>query len=180
MLKINIIKQLHGSNGDMKLDINLNIKIGDFLAISGVSGSGKTTILRILAGLEEADGIIQYNDEIWLNNKFILPTQKRNIGFLFQDYALFPNMTVKENLLYVKNDIKFCNYLLEMTELLALKDKMPYNLSGGQKQRVALCRAMMNQPKLLLMDEPFSALDLKMKINYNMKYYYYIKNLKPL
>jgi molybdate transport system ATP-binding protein len=133
------------------------------VALSGLSGSGKTTLLRILAGLEEARGTIKIDDEIWLDDKYNLPVQKRKIGFVFQDYALFQNMTVIENLLYVSKDKKLANQLLEITELSELKNRLPNTLSGGQKQRVSLCRAMMNKPKLLLMDEPLSALDPNMR-----------------
>lgn len=163
MIQIDIKKQLYGSTGQMLLDVNLEIKKGDFIALSGLSGSGKTTLLRILAGLEEGSGIIKIDDKIWLDDKVKLPTQKREIGFVFQDYALFPNMTVLENLLYVKKDLELANHLLEITELSELKKRLPNMLSGGQKQRVSLCRALMNRPKLLLMDEPLSALDPAMR-----------------
>lgn len=163
MIQIDIKKQLYGSNGQMLLDVNLEIKKGDFIALSGLSGSGKTTLLRILAGLEEGSGIIKIDDKIWLDDKVKLPTQKREIGFVFQDYALFPNMTVLENLLYVKKDLELANHLLEITELSELRKRLPNMLSGGQKQRVSLCRALMNRPKLLLMDEPLSALDPAMR-----------------
>jgi molybdate transport system ATP-binding protein len=163
MIQIDIKKQLYGSTGQMLLDVNLEIKKGDFIALSGLSGSGKTTLLRILAGLEEGSGIIKIDDKIWLDDKVKLPTQKREIGFVFQDYALFPNMTVLENLLYVKKDLDLANHLLEITELYELKKRLPNMLSGGQKQRVSLCRALMNRPKLLLMDEPLSALDPAMR-----------------
>ena len=157
MIKININKKLHGANGQMDLDINLDINQGDFIALAGLSGSGKTTLLRILAGLEESTGTIQIDD------KSVLPPQKRKIGFVFQDYALFPNMSVEENLLYVTKDKKLANHLLKITDLSELKNRLPNSLSGGQKQRVSLCRAMMNRPKLLLMDEPLSALDPAMR-----------------
>ncbi|MBU0926059.1 ATP-binding cassette domain-containing protein [bacterium] len=163
MININIQKLLHGANGQMNLDINLEIKQGEFVALAGLSGSGKTTLLRILAGLEEANGIIKIDDSIWLDEKFSLSPQKREIGFVFQDYALFPNYTVIENLLYVNKDKKLANDLLEITELSELKNRLPQTLSGGQKQRVSLCRALMNRPKLLLMDEPLSALDPAMR-----------------
>jgi len=163
MIKINIQKLLHGSNGQMNLDINLDIKQGEFLALAGLSGSGKTTLLRILAGLEEANGSIKIDDSIWLDEKFCLSPQKREIGFVFQDYALFPNYSVLDNLLYVNKDKKLANDLLEITELSELKNRLPQTLSGGQKQRVSLCRALMNRPKLLLMDEPLSALDPTMR-----------------
>lgn len=163
MINININKALHGSVGAMNLQVNLDIKKGDFVALSGLSGSGKTTLLRILAGLETADGIIKIDNELWLDEKFSLAIQKRQIGFVFQDYALFDNMSVEQNLLYVNKDKTLCNKLLELTELNELAKRMPKSLSGGQKQRVSLCRAMMNRPKLLLLDEPLSALDPYMR-----------------
>lgn len=163
MISININKKLHGANGEMDLAVNLEIKEGDFVALAGQSGSGKTTLLRILAGLEEAEGVLQIGDEFWLQGKKALAPQKRKIGFVFQDYALFPNMTVEENLLFVNKDKELADKLLAMTELSTLKKRLPNTLSGGQKQRVSLCRAMMNRPKLLLMDEPLSALDPAMR-----------------
>ncbi len=163
MLAIDINKKLHGSQGDMHLNVDIEIKEGEFVALNGKSGSGKTTLLRILAGLEVAQGSIKVADKIWQDENTFLATQKRKIGFVFQDYALFENMSVRDNLLFVKRDKKLCNKLLEMTELLELKDRLPNTLSGGQKQRVSLCRAMMNKPKLLLMDEPLSALDATMR-----------------
>lgn len=163
MIEININKLLHGSNGEMNLDINLHINKSEFIALSGLSGSGKTTLLRILAGLETANGTLKIENETWLDNKFCLAPQKREIGFVFQDYALFPNFSVMENLLYVKKDKELANKLLQMTEMEELKNRFPSTLSGGQKQRVSLCRALMNRPKLLLMDEPLSALDPNMR-----------------
>lgn len=163
MIEIAIQKELLGSLGKMDLSINLSIEAQSFVALSGQSGSGKTTLLRILAGLEKAKGKIAINDEVWLDAKKSLPPQKRGIGFVFQDYALFPNMSVLDNLLFVRDDRKLAMNLLEMTEMTELHKRMPMSLSGGQKQRVSLCRAMMNRPKLLLMDEPLSALDPSMR-----------------
>ena len=163
MIKIDISKKLHGANGEMDLKVNLEIKKGEFLALAGLSGSGKTTLLRILAGLETASGTIEIDNNIWLNDKFCLPSQKREIGFVFQDYALFPNFSVLDNLLYVKKDKELAYHLLKITELEELKNRFPQTLSGGQKQRVSLCRALMNKPKILLMDEPLSALDSNMR-----------------
>ncbi len=163
MINIDINKKLHGANGDMDLEVKLDINEGDFVALAGQSGSGKTTLLRVLAGLESAKGKISIGDEIWLDDKKFLAPQKREIGFVFQDYALFPNMSVEENLLYVNKDKELARELLEITELSELKNRVPSTLSGGQKQRVSLCRAMMNRPKLLLMDEPLSALDPSMR-----------------
>ncbi|MEA1917356.1 MAG: ATP-binding cassette domain-containing protein [Campylobacterota bacterium] len=163
MIKIDINKKLHGSNGDMELSVNLEINEGDFVALAGQSGSGKTTLLRVIAGLESATGSLQVADEKWLDGKKVVEPQKRGIGFVFQDYALFANMSVMQNLLFVKKDEELANHLLELTELYELKKRLPNTLSGGQKQRVSLCRAMMNRPKILLMDEPLSALDPSMR-----------------
>ncbi len=164
MVFIDIGKKLHGIGGEMELRVSLSIKRGEFLVVTGKSGSGKTTLLRILAGLERGGGVIEVDGEIWQNEEIFLKPQKREIGFVFQDYALFPNMSVLGNLLYVRNDISLARRLLEITDLLDLSDRLPATLSGGQKQRVALCRALMKRPKLLLMDEPLSALDMDMRI----------------
>jgi molybdate transport system ATP-binding protein len=161
MIEIDINKRI---NDRFNLKIKLAIKEGDFVSITGKSGSGKTTLLRVLSGLEEANGIIKVNNKIWLNNNFALPPQKREIGFVFQDYALFPNMSVLDNLLFVKNDKELAHHLLHITEMIKFKNQMPNTLSGGQKQRVSLCRAFMKKPKLLLLDEPLSALDLQTRI----------------
>ncbi|KIM13173.1 MAG: GTPase [Sulfurovum sp. FS08-3] len=163
MIQIDINKKLHGANGEMDLCVRLDILQGDFIALAGQSGSGKTTLLRILAGLEDSNGTISVEGEIWQDGKSSLMPQKRKIGFVFQDYALFGNMSVEQNLLYVQKDRALASKLLELTQLSQLKDRMPSTLSGGQKQRVSLCRAMMNRPQLLLMDEPLSALDPTMR-----------------
>lgn len=163
MIDINIIKRLQGSAGEMNLDVNMCIKEHEFVAIAGESGSGKTSLLRILAGLEKAEGKIDVLGVSWLDEKNTLATQKRGIGFVFQDYALFENMNVLDNLLYVEKDKKLASHLLELTGLGELAKRLPNSLSGGQKQRVSLCRAFMKRPKLLLMDEPLSALDPSMR-----------------
>ena len=163
MVSINIHKTLLGSVGQMDLDVDIVINEHAFVALTGQSGSGKTTLLRILAGLEKAEGVITVSEDIWQKNSTVLAPQKRGIGFVFQEYALFANMSVEENLLYVTKDHDLAKHLLEMTDLYELRDRLPATLSGGQKQRVSLCRAMMNRPKLLLMDEPLSALDPAMR-----------------
>jgi len=163
MITIDLNKNLHGANGDMQLDVNFTINEGDFVALSGSSGSGKSTLLRVLAGLEHATGLIEVGDERWMDEHKSLAVQKREIGFVFQDYALFANMTIEQNLLFVRNDRVLAKHLLDMTELSQLKQRLPQSLSGGQQQRVSLCRALMNRPKLLLMDEPLSALDPHMR-----------------
>ncbi len=152
-----------GGNGVLHIDIELAGQ--SFTALYGPSGAGKTTLLRIIAGLLQPEqGIIEVNGQTWLNTakKINLPPQMRNIGFVFQDYALFPNMTVEENLLYALpndgNRIKV-QQLLEMIGLQNLAHQKPQLLSGGQKQRVALVRALVRNPQILLLDEPLSALD---------------------
>jgi molybdate transport system ATP-binding protein len=156
MIKINLKNSI--------IDVSIKIKTHDFIALSGKSGSGKTTLLRTLAGLEKATGSLHVEGEVWQDNATCRAIQAREIGFVFQDYALFENMSVIQNLLYVQKDLELANHLLEITELTTLKDRKPATLSGGQKQRVALCRAMMKKPKLLLLDEPLSALDTSMRI----------------
>ena len=159
MIEIAVKKQI----GGFKLDVALSLKRGEFVGIMGASGSGKTTLLRIIAGLENATGRIVVGDEVWLDGKKSLPPQKRSIGFVFQEYALFENMSVLGNLLYVSKDEALARKLLKIVELDDLLDRYPAQLSGGQKQRVALARAMMRRPKLLLLDEPLSALDSTMR-----------------
>jgi molybdate transport system ATP-binding protein len=163
MVAIKIHKTLQGSVGQMDLDVDITINEHEFVALGGQSGSGKTTLLRILAGLEKADGVIDVSGEVWQNSRSILAPQRRGIGFVFQEYALFANMSVEQNLLYACKDRDLAKHLLEMTDLYELRGRLPATLSGGQKQRVSLCRAMMNRPKLLLMDEPLSALDPAMR-----------------
>ena len=163
MLKLDIQKQLHGAQGTINLALSCTIKQGEFVALSGASGSGKTTLLRIIAGLEDAQGSIVCDGASWLENSHSLPPQKRKIGFVTQDYALFSNMSVEKNLLFVANDTQLCNHLLELMELENLTNKYPHQLSGGQQQRVALARALMRKPTILLLDEPLSALDAAMR-----------------
>ena len=159
MIEIDVQKPI----GGFTLDVKLSLKRGEFVGIMGDSGSGKTTFLRILAGLEKATGRIVVGDEVWLDGKKSLPPQKRSIGFVFQEYALFENMSVLGNLLYARKDEALARKLLRIVELMDLADHYPAQLSGGQKQRVALARAMMRRPKLLLLDEPLSALDSAMR-----------------
>lgn len=167
MINLNLKKELFGSNNNIVLDIDLQIKKGEFICLTGESGSGKTTFLRLIAGLEEAqEAYIKVEDKQWINTnnkKEFVKTKDRKIGYLFQDFALFPNMSVLENLLFVKKDLNFALKLLLMVGLEKSKDRMPNRLSGGQKQRVALCRALMNKPTILLLDEPLSSLDLTMR-----------------
>ena len=164
MIKIDIQKKL----SNIKLKINENISQNSFTVLFGESGAGKTSILNILAGISEPDsGEIIVGDEVWFSSKkkINLPPQKREIGYLFQDYALFPNMTVFENIKFANSNISEIQKIIKIVGLQKLQNEKPDNLSGGQKQRVALARAVVRKPKLLLLDEPLSALDLKMREN---------------
>lgn len=169
MIKFAAYKTLQTAEGKLPLDVAFDLKEGQFLSLYGNSGAGKTTLLRLLAGLTTAENsMIEVDGEVWNDSKkkVHLPTQKRSIGFVFQDLALFPNFTVRENLNFAKkkgDTSQIVDELLELMEIQSLQKSKPENLSGGQKQRVALARAIIRKPKVLLLDEPFSALDDAMR-----------------
>ena len=176
-------KMLHTARGPQQFNAALEIKQGEILAITGPSGAGKTTLLRILAGLTKADtGLIEVNNarsetnnghveidhETWLdtNRRIDLPTRHRSIGFVFQDFALFPHMTVLQQLAFAlpkNSDHHLIAELLDLMDLEALQHQKPNLLSGGQQQRVAIARAIARRPRILLLDEPLSALDDEMR-----------------
>ncbi|MCU6435857.1 ATP-binding cassette domain-containing protein [Undibacterium sp. Jales W-56] len=171
MIELNLQKKLLSASGTMHLDMQINVQRGELLGLFGESGAGKTTLLRMLAGLTMPDsGRIVVDGICWFDSvkKIMLAPQQRSIGLVFQDYALFPNMSVRANLAYAlsgkdSQQTAWLDQLLSATGLSALQDRMPAQLSGGQQQRVALARAIVRKPQLLLLDEPLSALDLAMR-----------------
>jgi molybdate transport system ATP-binding protein len=168
-LDMHIRHTLQTANGPVAMEIDLSAATGEVLAVTGDSGSGKTTLLRQIAGLTTPErGRIVFGSNIWLDTstRISLAPQKRNIGFVFQDYALFPHYTVLENLRFPLNkndDMNRVDELLEVIELTSLAHRKPHQLSGGQQQRVALARALVKKPDLLLLDEPLAALDPSMR-----------------
>ncbi|MDU9051441.1 MAG: ATP-binding cassette domain-containing protein [Clostridioides difficile] len=164
------VKNVGKSYGQVKVlkDISIDIEKGEFICLLGPSGCGKSTLLRIIAGLEDKhDGKIIINDKDMTNS----PPESRNFGIVFQSYALFPNMNVYKNIAFglenkniSKSDIdKKVRDILEVVELSGYDKKYPSQLSGGQQQRIAIARALALEPKFLLLDEPMSALDAKVR-----------------
>ncbi|HED7351836.1 TPA: sulfate/molybdate ABC transporter ATP-binding protein [Campylobacter coli] len=166
MIKIDIKLPINTAKGKKQLELNTCLKANEITAIFGESGAGKTTLLKIIAGLIKPEfGRIEVEDELWFDTQknVNLAIQKRKIGFVFQDYALFPNMSVKENISYAATSKQKAEELLSLMNLENLAKIYPKNLSGGQAQRVALARALAREPQILLLDEPLSALDFKMR-----------------
>ncbi|MGO5075125.1 ATP-binding cassette domain-containing protein [Clostridium sporogenes] len=162
MIKLDIVKSLN------HFDLQCKLTLGnEVVALQGSSGSGKTTILDCIAGIRTPDkGIIKIDNKIVFSSSenINLPIKDRHIGYLFQNYALFPHMTVEDNILFgVKNqknyDISYIKYITETFKIEHLKDRKPNQISGGEKQRVALARALAIKPNVLMLDEPFSSLD---------------------
>lgn len=179
MLKIdNLHFKYKNSKEDNIKDFNIEINKGEIVSILGQSGSGKSTVLRIIAGLESGyKGKITIAENVVYDENTFVDPEKRGVGMVFQDYALFPHMSVAKNIMFglkkmEKNQKE--QRVIEMLKLVNLeeyKDKYPYELSGGQQQRVAIARALAPRPSILLLDEPFSNLDahLQVKIRTELK-----------
>ena len=169
MVDIDVKKRITTGNGPVVLDIKLSLREREFVSMFGASGAGKSTILRMIAGLTSPDrGHIIIDDQIWYDsskNVNVL-TQRRSVGLVFQEYNLFPHLTLRENLQFAfdhEPDNAMINDFLGISGLSEVQGFKPTLLSGGQKQRAALIRALIRKPKILLLDEPFSALDLSMR-----------------
>ncbi|MBD3906330.1 ATP-binding cassette domain-containing protein [Chryseobacterium sp. Ch-15] len=168
MIELNIKHQIFTSSGNKFLEVNEMIEEGSFVYISGESGIGKTTFFKILSGIITPDfGFIKANNSILLDtqNGIFISSQKRNISIMFQNYALFPNMTVKQNIAFAQKDkqAEIIDYYLEKFNLKILENVLPSKLSGGQKQRVALARTLVQNAEIVLLDEPLSAVDVSLR-----------------
>ena len=163
------LKQLNKSFDKPVLkDVNLEIEKGEIISILGKSGSGKSTLLNVIAGFETANsGSLRVNDQIIFDKRNNMEAQDRNIGFVFQNYALFPHLNVEKNLLFgvknKKNKKTIVKELLEMIDLQGYEKKYPHELSGGEQQRVSLARVLATGPDVILLDEPFSSVDTLLK-----------------
>lgn len=164
----NIYFRYKNAQIDTVHDTSFSLPEGAILGILGESGSGKSTILRLLAGLEKpSQGSIVVNGRVFCDATNFVEPEKRDIGMVFQDYALFPHLTVQKNIVFgIKDKNKKEEILKEMLDLVnlhGLEKRYPYELSGGQQQRVALARALARKPSVLLLDEPFSNLDANLQ-----------------
>ncbi|MCY1661011.1 ATP-binding cassette domain-containing protein [Chryseobacterium sp. SL1] len=168
MIEIHIKHQIFTSSGNRILEVNEQIEAGSMVHVSGDSGIGKTVFFKIMAGLLAPDfGVIKMNDRTILDtsSRIFLPPQKRNISLMFQNYALFPHMTVRQNIAFAQKetDPKKIDYLLDTFNLGNFEHVFPSKLSGGQQQRIALARALVQNAEIVLLDEPLSAVDPLMR-----------------
>ncbi|HUX36978.1 MAG TPA: ATP-binding cassette domain-containing protein [Rectinemataceae bacterium] len=166
MLRLELLKRLVAGDECFELETSFSLEEDGFLGISGPSGSGKTTLLRCIAGLCRPDrGFLGIGDETWYDSRsgLFLPPRRRSVGLVFQDYALFPHLSVFGNIQYATGDRGRTEELIETMRLGDCARHFPRELSGGQKQRTALARALGRRPRILLLDEPLSALDEELR-----------------
>jgi molybdate transport system ATP-binding protein len=146
------------------LDVSVSTEKSELKVLIGPSGAGKTTLVRIIAGLERPDeGHISHHGEIWVDTKkgIFMPPRKRRLGYVFQDYRLFPHLSVYQNVAFAAQDRKDVDDLLRRFGIWNVRDSKPDKISGGERQRCAICQNLARKPRVLLLDEPFSALDLE-------------------
>lgn len=145
-----------------ELNISFSCQAHNLIALIGPSGAGKTTAIRVIAGLDRPDeGVITFDGQTWVDTDkgIFMPPQKRRLGYVFQDYTLFPHLTLYRNVSFAAEDPDLVRDLMKDFDIWTLKDRKPHMVSGGERQRCAIAQALARQPVLLLMDEPFSALD---------------------
>ncbi|MBD2342922.1 ABC transporter ATP-binding protein [Anabaena subtropica] len=167
----NVTKQFSESTYPAVDNVSLTLQQGDVLGLLGPSGCGKTTLLRMIAGFERLEsGTIEIGGQVVCNTSKYIPAEQRDIGVVFQDYALFPHLNVAENVAFGLRNIskqqiqKRVAEVIELVSLKGLEKRYPYELSGGQQQRVALARALAPQPQIMLLDEPLSNLDIQVRL----------------
>ncbi len=180
-LKVNELQKYYDSNNPLIKNLNFSVEKGDIVSFIGESGSGKTTFLKCLAGLEKINsGSIILNGKILNDVSTFVSPNKRKIGFVFQDYPLFPHLNVLENIKINldKNYYSKIDYILELTNIKDLCSRSPDQLSGGEQQRACIARALVREPDLLLLDEPFSNLDSNIKTTIQDEIHKIIKKTK--
>lgn len=166
MIEIDIFKKVVNGKKDAGLKFNCMFPMGEITRLSGPSGAGKTSLLKMLAGFITPDqGMVKVDGDVWFDSNigYSKKIQARRLGFVFQDYALFPKMTVQQHLEYGCKDVVDIDKLLSIGKLSELRQRFPKELSGGQQQRLSILRALATQPSIMLMDEPFSAIDFTLK-----------------
>ncbi|MBP1640565.1 MAG: transporter related protein [Bacteroidetes bacterium] len=168
MIYIDVERKMLTTDGPRTLEVCVEIPAHELVCLFGKSGAGKTTLLRMLCGLFTPDkGVIRIGDRTVFDSskKINIPPQKRNVGYMFQDYALFPNMNVEENIRFAQDvrNVEEIEKLLHTFQLEQLRRQSVNRLSGGQKQRVALARAFARKPEVMLLDEPLSSVDIELR-----------------